>query len=118
MSPAYNYGAVIAYNTARKPGLGSAIFLHVSHGSATAGCVAVPQSDVLKLLRWLNPKLGPRIIMGTTGGGLPALRRAAFTGWSANTIELRRSTSACLCHRAPELRSRECFHPPRSKPNR
>ncbi|HMC67554.1 MAG TPA: L,D-transpeptidase family protein [Mycobacteriales bacterium] len=67
VSPAYNYGAVIAYNTARKPGLGSAIFLHVSHGSATAGCVAVPQSDVLKLLRWLNPRLSPRIIMGTTG---------------------------------------------------
>lgn len=66
VSPAYNYGAVIAYNTARKPGLGSAIFLHVSHGSATAGCVAVPQTYVLKLLRWLNPNLSPRIIMGTT----------------------------------------------------
>ena len=66
VSPAYNYGAVIAYNTARKPGLGSAIFLHVSHSSATAGCVSVPQSYVLKLLRWLNPKLSPRIIMGTT----------------------------------------------------
>lgn len=66
VSPAYNYGAVIAYNTARKPGLGSAIFLHVSHGTATAGCVAVPQADVLKLLRWLNPRLAPRIIMGTT----------------------------------------------------
>ena len=66
VSPAYNYGAVIAYNTARKPGLGSAIFLHVSHGSSTAGCVAVPQADLLKLLRWLNPKLSPRIIMGTT----------------------------------------------------
>jgi len=65
-TPAYNYGAVIAYNTARKPGLGSAIFLHVSHSSATAGCVSVPQSYVLKLLRWLNPKLSPRIIMGTT----------------------------------------------------
>ena len=66
VSPAYNYGAVIAYNTARRPGLGSAIFLHVSHGASTAGCVTVPQAYVLKLLRWLNPKLGPRIIMGTT----------------------------------------------------
>jgi L,D-peptidoglycan transpeptidase YkuD (ErfK/YbiS/YcfS/YnhG family) len=67
VTPVYNYGAVIAYNTARKPGLGSAIFLHVSRGRSTAGCVAVPQSQLLKLLRWLNPKLGPRIIMGTTG---------------------------------------------------
>jgi L,D-peptidoglycan transpeptidase YkuD (ErfK/YbiS/YcfS/YnhG family) len=66
VSPAYNYGAVIGYNTARRPGLGSAIFLHVSHGSSTSGCVAVSQAALLKLLRWLNPKLSPRIIMGTT----------------------------------------------------
>jgi L,D-peptidoglycan transpeptidase YkuD (ErfK/YbiS/YcfS/YnhG family) len=66
VQPVYNYGAVIAYNTARKPGLGSAIFLHVSRGRSTSGCVAVPQTQLLKLLRWLNPKLGPRIIMGTT----------------------------------------------------
>jgi L,D-peptidoglycan transpeptidase YkuD (ErfK/YbiS/YcfS/YnhG family) len=67
-SPSYNYAAVIAYNTARKPGLGSAIFLHVSHGTPTAGCVSIPQSDVLKVLRWLNPSLHPRIIMGTKSG--------------------------------------------------
>ena len=38
----YDYGAVIAYNTARAPGLGSAIFLHVSSGGSTAGCVSLP----------------------------------------------------------------------------
>ena len=64
--PSYNYAAVIAYNTARKPGLGSAIFFHVSHGSATAGCVAIPQTQLLKVLRWLDPHKAPRIIMGTT----------------------------------------------------
>jgi L,D-peptidoglycan transpeptidase YkuD (ErfK/YbiS/YcfS/YnhG family) len=64
--PSYGYGAVIGYNTARTPGLGSAIFLHVSHNSATAGCVSVPQSELLALLRWLNPSAGPRIIMGPT----------------------------------------------------
>jgi L,D-peptidoglycan transpeptidase YkuD (ErfK/YbiS/YcfS/YnhG family) len=63
--PAYNYAAVIAYNTARQPGLGSAIFFHVSHNSATAGCVSVPQGDVVALLRWLDPAHQPRIIMGT-----------------------------------------------------
>jgi L,D-peptidoglycan transpeptidase YkuD (ErfK/YbiS/YcfS/YnhG family) len=65
--PSYNYAAVIAYNTARTPGMGSAIFFHVSHGSSTAGCVAVSQSQVLAVLRWLNPAKSPRIIMGTTG---------------------------------------------------
>lgn len=62
--PAYNYGAVIAYNTSRTPGAGSAIFLHVSHNSATAGCVSIPQSELLDVLRWLEPSAGPRIIMG------------------------------------------------------
>jgi len=65
VSPAYNYGAVIGYNLSRTPGRGSAIFLHVSHGSATAGCVSIDQSRLLKVLRWLRPRLHPRIIMGT-----------------------------------------------------
>ena len=63
--PAYNYSAVIAYNTARTPGRGSAIFLHVSTGGGTAGCVSLPTSELLDVLRWLDPALGPRIIMGT-----------------------------------------------------
>ena len=64
-TPSYNYAAVIAYNTSRQPGLGSAIFFHVSHGTSTAGCVAISQSLVVKVLRWLNPTYAPRIIMGT-----------------------------------------------------
>lgn len=63
---AYDYGAVIAYNTARTPGLGSAIFFHVSDGSSTAGCVALPVSELVSVLRWLDPARSPRIIMGTT----------------------------------------------------
>jgi len=59
--PAYNYGAVIAYNTKRVPGLGSAIFLHVDTGSSTAGCVSLPQRRLLKVLRWLRPSDHPRI---------------------------------------------------------
>jgi L,D-peptidoglycan transpeptidase YkuD (ErfK/YbiS/YcfS/YnhG family) len=59
--PAYDYGAVIAYNTARTPGLGSAIFLHVGTGGPTAGCVSLPVADLLKVLRWLNPADHPTI---------------------------------------------------------
>lgn len=62
--PAYDYGAVIGYNTARTPGLGSAIFLHLSIGAATAGCVTLPEPELLPLLRWLNPARSPRIAMG------------------------------------------------------
>jgi L,D-peptidoglycan transpeptidase YkuD (ErfK/YbiS/YcfS/YnhG family) len=59
--PAYNYAAVIAYNTARVPGLGSAIFLHVGTGGPTAGCVSLPAAQLLQLLRWLKPSANPRI---------------------------------------------------------
>jgi L,D-peptidoglycan transpeptidase YkuD (ErfK/YbiS/YcfS/YnhG family) len=59
--PAYDYGAVIGYNTARTPGLGSAIFLHVGTGGPTAGCVSLPAAELLKILRWLNPKANPTI---------------------------------------------------------
>jgi len=61
--PVYNYAAVIAYNTARKPGVGSAIFLHVGNGSATAGCVSLSTTHLLVVLRWLNPDRHPVIAM-------------------------------------------------------
>lgn len=64
-TPSYLYGAVIAYNDARTPGLGSAIFLHVSHGSSTAGCVSLPVDELLEVLRWLDPARSPRIAIGT-----------------------------------------------------
>jgi L,D-peptidoglycan transpeptidase YkuD (ErfK/YbiS/YcfS/YnhG family) len=64
-TPSYFYGAVIAYNDARTPGLGSAIFLHVSHSSSTAGCVALPTDELLSLLRWLDPARSPVIAIGT-----------------------------------------------------
>jgi len=59
--PAYDYAAVIAYNTARVPGRGSAIFLHVGTGTATAGCVSVPAAELLEVLRWLKPADHPVI---------------------------------------------------------
>ena len=67
---AYDYGAVIGYNTARTPGLGSAIFLHINIGMPTAGCVTLPAGELLEILRWLNPAASPRIAMGV---GPPAV---------------------------------------------
>jgi L,D-peptidoglycan transpeptidase YkuD (ErfK/YbiS/YcfS/YnhG family) len=66
---AYDYGAVIAYNTARTPGLGSAIFLHINIGTPTAGCVTLPVGELLEILRWLNPAASPRIAMGVGAPG-------------------------------------------------
>lgn len=60
----YAYAAFIGYNLARTPGYGSAIFFHVTTGGATAGCVALPQSQVVSVLRWLDPAKNPRFVMG------------------------------------------------------
>jgi L,D-peptidoglycan transpeptidase YkuD (ErfK/YbiS/YcfS/YnhG family) len=59
---AYRYALVIDYN--RFPvvrGAGSAIFLHVSLGVPTSGCVSMAQTDVIRLLRWLDPGSRPLI---------------------------------------------------------
>jgi L,D-peptidoglycan transpeptidase YkuD (ErfK/YbiS/YcfS/YnhG family) len=51
-TPAYSYAQVIGYNEARTPGKGSAIFFHVDTGGGTAGCVSLPASSLLAVLRW------------------------------------------------------------------
>jgi L,D-peptidoglycan transpeptidase YkuD (ErfK/YbiS/YcfS/YnhG family) len=68
-TPYYNYAVVIDYNTRNSPGgvkagAGSAFFLHVAVGAPTAGCVSIPQDQLVRLMRWLNPSQRPRILMG------------------------------------------------------
>ena len=51
-TPYYNYAVVIDYNTRNAPGGvhaggGSAFFLHVTDGAPTAGCVAIPQTNLV-----------------------------------------------------------------------
>jgi L,D-peptidoglycan transpeptidase YkuD (ErfK/YbiS/YcfS/YnhG family) len=60
----YDYAAVVGYNMPATAGAGSAIFLHVGTGSATAGCVSMPASQLVSVLRWLDPAKKPRMIMG------------------------------------------------------
>jgi L,D-peptidoglycan transpeptidase YkuD (ErfK/YbiS/YcfS/YnhG family) len=63
---AYRHLAVIDYNTRPiVPGRGSGIFLHVSHGNATLGCVALPLPQLVKTLRWFDPAKRPLIVIGT-----------------------------------------------------
>jgi L,D-peptidoglycan transpeptidase YkuD (ErfK/YbiS/YcfS/YnhG family) len=71
VDPQYRYFAVINYNIpvreADPPG-GSGIFLHVMiPGRPTAGCVAVAESDLVRVLRWLDPAAKPRIVMAPSG---------------------------------------------------
>ncbi len=61
--PSYNYAVEIRYNVdPAVPGKGSAFFMHV--GSApTAGCVAMPEENIIQLLRWLDSEKDPHIIL-------------------------------------------------------
>jgi L,D-peptidoglycan transpeptidase YkuD (ErfK/YbiS/YcfS/YnhG family) len=68
LNPLYKYGAVINYN--RYPivkGKGSAIFLHIWRGpnSATAGCTATEEKNVISILKWLKPDSNPHILISS-----------------------------------------------------
>jgi L,D-peptidoglycan transpeptidase YkuD (ErfK/YbiS/YcfS/YnhG family) len=66
-TPFYNYAVVIGYNRFPvTPGAGSAFFLHVTNGAATAGCVAISQSRLVSLMRWLSPSTHPRVLIGVS----------------------------------------------------
>jgi L,D-peptidoglycan transpeptidase YkuD (ErfK/YbiS/YcfS/YnhG family) len=77
----YRYVAVLDYNlpsgtistgadgirrTANPPDTeaGGGIFLHVTDGRSTAGCVAIPEATMRDVLRWLDPKHEPVIVIG------------------------------------------------------
>lgn len=51
---AYSYVIPIDYNLDCVKGAGSAIFLHVSTGSPTAGCVSVPENDMIFILNHIG----------------------------------------------------------------
>jgi L,D-peptidoglycan transpeptidase YkuD (ErfK/YbiS/YcfS/YnhG family) len=59
----YAYAVVIEYNTAHRiPGKGSAVFLHCGN-KPTSGCIAVPEPELLNILRWLDPLKSPGILI-------------------------------------------------------
>jgi len=61
----YRYVIVVDFNMQPSvPYRGAGIFLHVSNGHPTAGCIAVPLTTIVSLLRWLNPAAHPRIAIG------------------------------------------------------
>lgn len=79
--PQYDYVAVMDYNlpegrVVRGPDgilrtsqpadtrAGGGIFLHVSKGEPTAGCISVPRSTMRSILRWLDPSKNPVIVVG------------------------------------------------------
>lgn len=65
MGKQYDFVAVIDFNRPDPVvGRGSGIFLHVTNGRATAGCVSIPHRAMRRVLRWLDPAQVPVIVIG------------------------------------------------------
>ncbi|MFZ2281298.1 MAG: L,D-transpeptidase family protein [Prosthecobacter sp.] len=60
----YKLGAVIAHNPRNTPGLGSCIFMHIWQGEnvPTAGCTAMSEANLRKVLAWLEPHANPCLV--------------------------------------------------------
>jgi L,D-peptidoglycan transpeptidase YkuD (ErfK/YbiS/YcfS/YnhG family) len=72
--PAYRHGLVVDYPTNRNARAGSCIFIHIRKPSATstAGCVAVPEPQVIELQDFSEP--------GAVLAVLPEAARSRFRG--------------------------------------
>ncbi len=68
--PVYDYAVNIAVNPNRIPGKVSGIFLHVTDGTPTWGCVAIGRDEMKSVLTWLDPAQSPRITIGVGSPGL------------------------------------------------
>ncbi|MFD4138368.1 L,D-transpeptidase [Streptomyces sp. NPDC058572] len=65
----YAHALVIGFNYDRPVrGRGAGIFLHVNGRGATAGCVSVPESAMVKILAWADRFRHPHIAIGTASG--------------------------------------------------
>jgi L,D-peptidoglycan transpeptidase YkuD (ErfK/YbiS/YcfS/YnhG family) len=53
--PQYAHAVVMGVNKERVPGKGGAFFLHTTDGGPTAGCVAIDDDMMVKLIQWLRP---------------------------------------------------------------
>jgi D-alanyl-D-alanine dipeptidase len=62
--PGYRQGIVIEHNTPATPAAGSCIFFHIwrSPTSPTAGCTAMDQANIARLLEWLDPRRAPLLV--------------------------------------------------------
>lgn len=63
-SDVYKYGIVVGYNTGKaEPGAGSCIFMHLGQpGTTTAGCTAMAEADILKIIQWLDKSKNPTLV--------------------------------------------------------
>lgn len=63
--PRYAMGIVVEHNPDAVAGMGSCIFMHLWRqvDEATAGCTAMPKSDMEALFDWLDPRREPVLVL-------------------------------------------------------
>lgn len=65
MGAQYDYAAVVDFNRPHPVvGRGAGIFVHAFGEGTTVGCVSVRRDHMVALLRWLDPAMSPRIVIG------------------------------------------------------
>ena len=74
----YKYGIVVNHNNITKGkkskrGAGSCIFIHIKN-RPTAGCTVMSQTEIKRILKWLNPNSNPLFVQGVKGY-IPYLRK-------------------------------------------
>ncbi|RUM68089.1 MAG: hypothetical protein DSZ07_07490 [Sulfurovum sp.] len=60
----YKYGITVQHNPENIPKAGSCIFIHIKSktGRGTAGCTAMKESEITKILKWLDVKKNPLLL--------------------------------------------------------
>jgi D-alanyl-D-alanine dipeptidase len=60
----YRYGIIVNHNPNQVPNAGSCIFIHIQSpsGKGTAGCTAMRESEILKILKWLKEENRPLLL--------------------------------------------------------
>lgn len=60
----YRLGVFVEHNVPAKAGDGSCIFLHIwkNPGTATSGCTAMAEQNLIEIVRWLDPNKHPVLV--------------------------------------------------------
>ncbi|MGU8763813.1 L,D-transpeptidase family protein [Clostridium perfringens] len=59
----YEYSLITDYNHNQVPNKGGAIFVHCLGRGATGGCVSMPREKIIEILKWIDPKKNPKILV-------------------------------------------------------
>ena len=59
----YKYALVTDWNNSQIPNKGAAIFIHVNGTGATGSCISLPESNMVSLMKWMNPSKNPKVLI-------------------------------------------------------